>query len=111
LFWVVLRRLWPGWKKTSILIQPETAVRWYRAGFKLYLTWLSRHRNRAGRKYVRKELRDLIFRMVADNPTWGVPRIHGELKMLGFDISERSALRWMRKAPRNLSWQRDGRRS
>jgi hypothetical protein len=50
---------------------------------------------------VGKELRQLIFRMVADNPTWGAPRIHGELKMLGFDISERSVLHWMRKAPRN----------
>jgi transposase InsO family protein len=39
--------------------------------------------------------------MVAENPTWGAPRIHGELKMLGFDVSERSVLRWMRKAPRN----------
>jgi len=39
--------------------------------------------------------------MVAENPTWGAPRIHGELKMLGFDISERSVLRWMRKAPRS----------
>ena len=43
----------------------------------------------------------MIFRMVAGNPTWGAPRIHGELKMLGFDISERTALRWMRKAPRS----------
>ncbi len=39
--------------------------------------------------------------MVAENKTWGAPRIHGELKMLGFDISERTVLRWMRKAPRN----------
>jgi transposase InsO family protein len=46
-------------------------------------------------------LRELIFRMVAENPTWGAPRIHGELKMLGFDISERTVLRWMRKASRN----------
>jgi putative transposase len=45
-------------------------------------------------------LRDLIFRMVAENRTWGAPRIHGELEMLGFDISERSVLRWMRRAPR-----------
>lgn len=49
-----------------------------------------------------KELRSLIFRMVSENKTWGAPRIHGELKMLGFEISERSVLRWMRKAPRNL---------
>jgi transposase InsO family protein len=46
-------------------------------------------------------LRELIVRMVVENPTWGAPRIHGELKMLGFDISERTVLRWMRKAPRN----------
>ena len=39
--------------------------------------------------------------MVAQNPTWGVPRIHGELKMLAFDISERTVLPWMRKAPRD----------
>jgi putative transposase len=37
--------------------------------------------------------------MVAENSTWGAPRIHGELKMLGLDISERTVLRWMRKAP------------
>jgi transposase InsO family protein len=34
------------------------------------------------------------------NGTWGAPRIHGELKILGFDISERTVLRWMRRAPR-----------
>jgi transposase InsO family protein len=55
---------------------------------------------RAGRKYISRELRNLIFRMVAENPIWGAPRIHGELKMLGFDISERTVLRWMSKAPR-----------
>lgn len=84
-----------------ILVQPETVTRWYRAGFKLYWAWLSRHRNRGGRKCLSKKLCDIIFRMVAENPTWGAPRIHGELKMLGFDISERSVLRWMRKGPRN----------
>jgi transposase InsO family protein len=67
----------------------------------MYWTWLSRHRTGAGRKCVDKELRELIFRMVAENPTWGAPRIHGELKMLGLDISERTVLRWMKKAPRN----------
>ena len=93
LFWVILRRFWSGWKRTLVLVQPETVVRWHRAGFKLYWTWRSRHRSCAGRKCVSGELRELIFRMVAENPTWGAPRIHGELKMLGFDISERTVLR------------------
>ena len=101
LFWVMLWRFWRGWKRALILVQPETVVRWHRAGFKLYWTWLSRHRVQAGRKCVSRELRELIFRMVAENVTWGAPRIHGELKMLGFDISERTVSRWMRKAPRS----------
>jgi hypothetical protein len=71
-----------------ILVQPDPVVRWHRAGFKLYWTWLSRHRERPGRKCVSVALRELIFRMVAENPTWGEPRIHG-------------ALRWMKRAPRN----------
>ena len=101
LFWVILRRLWSEWRDALIIVQPETVVRWHCAGFKLYWTWLSRRRVRAGRKSISKELRELIFRMVAENSTWGAPRIHGELKMLGFDVSERTVLRWMRRAPRS----------
>jgi len=99
--WVMLRRFWPRWQGALILVQPDTVVGWHRAGFRLYWTWLSQHRKRAGRKWVSSELRELIFRMVAENSTWGAPRIHAELKMLGFDISERTVLRWMRRAPRN----------
>lgn len=39
--------------------------------------------------------------MVAENPTWGAPRIHGELLMLGFDVSERTISRWMKRVPRD----------
>ena len=101
LFWVMLRRFWTHWKRALILVQPETVFRWHRAGFKLYWAWISRHRFRVGRKCVSRELRELIFLMVAENQTWGAPRIHGELKMLGFDLSERTVFRWMRKAPRS----------
>ena len=100
LFWTTLCRLWSQWQRALILVQPETVVRWHRAGFKLYWKWISRHRTCAGRRCVSRELRELIFRMVAENRTWGAPRIHGELKMLGFDLSERTVLRWMRRAPR-----------
>ena len=99
--WIMLRRLWPGWRKALILVQPDTVVRWHRAGFKLYWRWISRSRVRVGRSSTSKEIRELIFRIVAENPTWGAPRIHGELQMLGFDISERTVLRWMRKTPKD----------
>ena len=39
--------------------------------------------------------------MVAENPTWGAPRIHGELLMLGFEVSEVTVSRWMRRSPRD----------
>ena len=83
-----------------ILVQPDTVVGWHRAGFTLYWNWISGCRVRVGRRSTSKEIRELIFQMVAENPTWGAPRIHGELKMLGFKISERTVLRWMQRTPR-----------
>jgi putative transposase len=101
LFWVLARRFWFGWKQALIVVSPETVVRWHRSGFALYWRALSRARQVIGRKRISKEVRDLIFRIVAENPTWGAPRIHGELRMLGFDVSERTISRWMKRAPRD----------
>jgi len=101
IFWTIFSRFWSGWKRAVLIVQPETVIRWHRAGFKLYWKWISRRRMSVGRRPTSKELRALILCMVAENSTWGSPRIHGELKMLGFEISERTVLNWMRKAPRN----------
>lgn len=100
LSWVALRTFWSGWRKPLVLVTPRTVVNWHRAGFRLYWTWVSRVRQ-IGRKRISKEVRSLIFRMVAENPIWGAPRIHGELLKLGFDVSERSVSRWIRRAPRD----------
>ena len=79
---MALRKLWSGWKKPLLLVTPETVVRWHRLGFRLYWSWLSRTGRAAGRKPSSREVRDLIFRIVVENPTWGAPRIHGELLKL-----------------------------
>jgi transposase InsO family protein len=100
LFWLLLRRFWCSWKETLIVVSPDTVVRWHRAGFRLYWRLISRVRKPVGRKPLSKEIRQLIFRMVAENPTWRAPRIHGELLMLGYEVSERSVTRWIRRAPR-----------
>src|SRR5229473_22772 len=101
LFWVAIRRFWSGWQQSLIAVTPETVVRWHRGGFRLYWKLLSRVRRSIGRRQTSKEVRELIFRMVVENPTWGAPRIHGELLMLGFDVSERTISRWMKRAPRD----------
>ena len=100
LFWVVASRFWSSWKNTLLLVSPETVVRWHRAGFRLYWVMLCKVRRQVGGKRISKQIRDLIFQMVAENPLWGAPRIHGELLMLGFDVSERTISRWMSRAPR-----------
>src|SRR6266849_988737 len=77
LFWVFARRFWSGWKEVLIIVSPETVIRWHRSGFALYWRAISSTRQVIGRKRIAKKVRDLIFRMVAENPTWGAPRIHG----------------------------------
>jgi transposase InsO family protein len=101
LFWVWTRWIWSGWKRSLILVSPEAVVRWHRAGFQLYWRLISKANKPAGRNRISKEVRDLIFRMVAENPTWGASRIHGELLMLGLGVCERTISRWMRWAPRD----------
>src|SRR5487761_1542649 len=101
LFWIAVRRFWSQWKQSLIVVTPETVIRWHRAGFQMYGRLISKVRRPVGRTQTPKEVRELIFRMVRENPTWGAPRIHGELLMPGFDVSERTISRWMRRAPRD----------
>ena len=94
-FGVTLRRVWVRWSEVLLFVQPETVVRWHRAGFRKYWTWLSQHHRREGRPSIGEDLRALILRMAAENPTWGAPRIHGELRMLGIEVSERTVSRYL----------------
>jgi len=59
------------------IVQPETLVRWHRAGFRRYWRWKSN--SRGGRPQIEIELRALILQMSTENQLWGAPRIHGEL--------------------------------
>src|SRR5258707_2378192 len=69
-FWVVARRFWSNWKHWLLLLTPDTVVRWHRAGFRFYWRLICRSGMRTGRTKIPKEIRDLIFQMVAENPTW-----------------------------------------
>jgi len=101
LFWVAVRRFWSRRQQSLIAVTPETVVRWHRGGFRLYWKLISNVRRPIGRRQTSKEVREFIFRMVVENPTWGAPGIHGELLMRGFGVSERTVCRWMKRAPRD----------
>ena len=99
-FWTALRRVYSGWAEALIIVKPETVVSWHRAGFRLFWRWRSRQR-RPGRPKVDCEIRQLIRRMKAENPTWGAPRVHGELLQLRFKIAEPTVSRYLRRLKRH----------
>jgi hypothetical protein len=101
---VWMTRLWPSLLGVTQVVQPETILRWHRSGFKAFWRWKSR--KRAGRPKVDRGLRDLIRRMSQENPTWGAPRIHGELLMLGFEVAQSTVSKYMPRGsgPRSQGW-------
>src|SRR5262245_48446968 len=99
IFWILLQRLWPAWSQVLLIVKPETVVAWHRAGF--CLLWRLRSQAKSlGRPRVDAELRSLIRRIVKENPSWGAPRIHGELLKLGFKVSERTVSRYLQRVSR-----------
>jgi hypothetical protein len=92
LFLVQLYRWFPSILGVLAIIQPETFVRWHRAGFRYYWRWKSRARG--GRPVIANDLRALIRQMSIDNPLWGAPCIHGELLKLGFEVAQSTVARY-----------------
>jgi len=103
-FFIQLYRWFPPILKVLTITQPETLVRWHRAAFRSYWRWKSRPRG--GRPKIETDLRALIRRMSMENPFWGVPRIHGELLKLGFEVAQSSVAKYMvrRCRPPSQGW-------
>jgi transposase InsO family protein len=101
---VLMTRLWPNLLDAVQVVQPETVLRWHRAGFRALWRWKSR--KRAGRPKIDCGLRDLIRRMSMENPMWGASRIHGELLMLGFEVAQSTVSKYMVRPskPPSQSW-------
>ena len=103
LLFVWLYRLVPSLVNAAIIIQPETIVRWHRAGFRFYWRWKSR--SRGGRPKVAAEVRNLIRQMSLENSLSGAPRIHGELLKLGIEVAQSTVAKYMAKRCRPGSGQ------
>ena len=93
LIFVWLYRLVPSVLNAVTIIQPETVLRWHRAGFRLYGRWKSR--SHGGRPKVPAEIRRLIREMSLANRLWGAPRIHGELLKLGIEVAQSTVAKYM----------------
>ena len=103
-FLIQLYRWFPSILRVLTIVQPETLIRWHRAGFRFYWRWISGLRG--GRPRIERDLRVLIRQMSLENPLWGAPRIHGELLKLGFDVAQSSVAKYMvkRRGPPSQGW-------
>ena len=77
LFWIWLRRVWPGWRG-----------------------------RRRVRPRIDPQVRKLIRDMWRANPTWGKPRIHAELHKIGIEVSDSTVRHYRppRSGPPSQSW-------
>jgi putative transposase len=75
------------------LVTPGTVLRWHRR--------LAAKRwtcpNRTGRRPVSAEITVLIGRLASENPSWGYPRIQGELRKIGHRVSASTIRRVLRQ--------------
>ena len=102
-----LARLLPAVLRAHRLVTPGTLLAWHR--HLITRKWM--YPNQPGRPRTSQEIRDLVLRLARENPAWGYRRVHGELRQLGYQISEATVRRLLRgrrraPAPRNVdtSW-------
>lgn len=84
MFWAWLSRLWLGWQDALAFVQPRTVIVWQQQRFRDHWQRVSQQ-GKPSRPAIAKEVREFIQDMWRANPTWGSPRIVGELRKLDID--------------------------
>ncbi|MDP4176386.1 MAG: helix-turn-helix domain-containing protein [Bacteroidota bacterium] len=100
----IMKDLLSDWKEKVFIVKPETVIKWHRTAFRSY--WRRKSRHKEGRPKLDREVIDLIRQIANENPLWGVPMIHGELKKLGFNISQSTVQRYIPKRHGRTTGQR-----
>jgi hypothetical protein len=70
MFWKVLSNIWPSWRDSLVIVQPETVIRWHRKAFRFYWRRKCRGVSR-GRPNLSSEATSLVLILSAANPLWG----------------------------------------
>ena len=102
LFWAWLSRLWSGWQEALAFVQPRTVIAWQRKRFRDHWRRLSQQ-GTPGHPALTKDVQDLIRQMWRANPTWGAPRILGELRTLGIDVAQSTVEKYRPRARKSPS--------
>jgi putative transposase len=105
LLWAWLSQLWPGWQDALEFVQPRTVIAWQKKRFRDHWRRLSQQ-GQPGRSVIATEVRELIRDMWRSNPTWGSPRIVGELRALGINVAKSTVEKYRPKGhkPSSPHW-------
>ena len=99
LFWAWLSWRWSAWRDALVFVQPRTVIAWQRQRFRDHWRQLSQQ-GRPGRPTIAKEVRELIQAMWQANPTWGSPRIVGELRKVGIEVTKSTVEKYRMRPPK-----------
>jgi putative transposase len=80
-------RVWT-WRQAPLLVQPETLLRWHRAGCRA--PWRPKSHPGPGLPPLLAETVAFLRAMAVGNPLWGGERIRGELAKLGPRVAKRT---------------------
>jgi putative transposase len=87
----------PTMQNLRLLVRPDTVLRWHRDLTARRHAATSRPR-RPGRPPTVRSVRALVLRLVAENPSWGYRRVHGELLTLGIKVAASTVWEILREA-------------
>ncbi|SIM47110.1 helix-turn-helix domain-containing protein [Micromonospora cremea] len=90
-----LSRLLPRQHWAAFFVTPATLLRWHRQLIARH--WTYPHA-RPGRPPVDREIRELVLRLAAENPTWGHRRVQGELVRLGYPLAASTVWKILHRA-------------
>jgi hypothetical protein len=86
-------------REVATIVTPDTLLRWHRQLIARKWTCPKKATRRRG---VLAEIRQVVWRMAGENPTWGYTRIQGALKNLGHKVG-RSTIARILRAHRDLA--------
>jgi putative transposase len=84
-------------RRVRLVVRPDTVLRWHRDLLARRHATASRPRRR-GRPRTVRSIRALVLRLVAENPSWGYRRMHGELLTLGVKVAASTVWEILRTA-------------
>ena len=93
-----LSRLIPRQRWGAFLVTPATLLRWHR---NLAAAKHTHPRRPPGRPKIDPSIEPVVVRLATENPSWGYPRIHGELA--GLDIAIAASTFWEILRRHNIS--------